>query len=402
MIDAGITRDVSDNYLEVYAENTAETGFEVKMFEGKHIPGFLDMTLRHVDEKNVYQYRIGTYESMADKCNKESMKKRDVKNLIAAIVKICAVSAQYLLDSDKILLKPQYIYYDNDKISFCYFPDNELTISEGIKELMEYVLEHIDHDDRETVMATYGLYQKILKNSYTMESLLKTFDTQHEKTVNGEAKIMSDIGKNNWLNEEYLKAHRNTEMVCEPEEYKDNIHTGKVSKYGTDNENKYNLGYADLTGGIHDTKNTKGIIGKIKELLTKLKNSDEYKDDDSFYSADMENLTNSSIENDYAGNMTMVLEAKKFISISGDNDILLTHFPFVIGSNEKKCDGVIISPMVSRKHAVIWNENNSYYIEDVGSTNGTKLNSERITSCEKVLLTDGDVVDFAGVKYRFG
>jgi len=48
----------------------------------------------------------------------------------------------------------------------------------------------------------------------------------------------------------------------------------------------------------------------------------------------------------------------------------------------------VADPEVSRRHACIRHEDNRYYIEDIGSTNGTFVNGRRITG--KIALKNGD------------
>jgi len=59
---------------------------------------------------------------------------------------------------------------------------------------------------------------------------------------------------------------------------------------------------------------------------------------------------------------------------------------FVIGRG-KHCDFVINSGKVSREHAQIIRENDEYFIEDLGSSNGTWFNKQRI---KRRKLEDGD------------
>ena len=57
---------------------------------------------------------------------------------------------------------------------------------------------------------------------------------------------------------------------------------------------------------------------------------------------------------------------------------------------------------VSQLHARIEKEGESYYIEDLNSTNGTYVNDEPLVYKERRKLNSNDIVCFADVRYRFG
>ena len=59
---------------------------------------------------------------------------------------------------------------------------------------------------------------------------------------------------------------------------------------------------------------------------------------------------------------------------------------FVVGRG-RHCDLVVESPKVSREHAAIVHEGDGWFIEDLGSSNGTWLRRERIT---RRRIEDGD------------
>jgi hypothetical protein len=65
-----------------------------------------------------------------------------------------------------------------------------------------------------------------------------------------------------------------------------------------------------------------------------------------------------------------------------------------------ECDVVLYDAGVSRKHCRIFSEGNRFVIEDMGSSNGTKLNGEAIT--KKQALNDGDQLTLGPVVFVFG
>src|SRR5688572_22692624 len=62
------------------------------------------------------------------------------------------------------------------------------------------------------------------------------------------------------------------------------------------------------------------------------------------------------------------------------------------------CDVVLYDPGVSRKHARIFSEAAGYFVEDMGSSNGTKVNGAII---KKKQLADGDAISLGPVVFNF-
>jgi pSer/pThr/pTyr-binding forkhead associated (FHA) protein len=77
--------------------------------------------------------------------------------------------------------------------------------------------------------------------------------------------------------------------------------------------------------------------------------------------------------------LTLVFQGQK-IPIIGNQ--------FVIGRGAKASDLTIKDPNISRKHAAVMFHNGSYYLKDLGSTNGVEYNGQRVDSKR---IDEGDV-----------
>ena len=69
---------------------------------------------------------------------------------------------------------------------------------------------------------------------------------------------------------------------------------------------------------------------------------------------------------------------------------------YVIGKSADKVDGVIsFNKAISRVHCKITYQNGNYYITDLGSANGTFVNSKRIPAQYSEIIKNGDAVRLA-------
>lgn len=71
----------------------------------------------------------------------------------------------------------------------------------------------------------------------------------------------------------------------------------------------------------------------------------------------------------------------------------------LIGRN-RKCDVCIAAPFMSMEHARIFFADGEFFIEDLGSTNGTTVNG-KYTGNYTVPIKSGDKIGFGNIKFVF-
>jgi len=82
----------------------------------------------------------------------------------------------------------------------------------------------------------------------------------------------------------------------------------------------------------------------------------------------------------------------------GDGDpITLKRDMTLVGRKSDLCDLVVDKNSISKIHCLIVKTDGLLFIRDLGSTNGTKVNGQRVT---RGALLPGDELAFASVKFR--
>jgi pSer/pThr/pTyr-binding forkhead associated (FHA) protein len=71
----------------------------------------------------------------------------------------------------------------------------------------------------------------------------------------------------------------------------------------------------------------------------------------------------------------------------------------LIGRDSSQCDVVLLNPSVSRAHARLSvGRDNTLHIEDIGSTNGTSINGERIAAGVPHPLAPGSTLKLGDIE----
>jgi len=88
----------------------------------------------------------------------------------------------------------------------------------------------------------------------------------------------------------------------------------------------------------------------------------------------------------------------EIVGRSEDNEVINLGEEEIIIGRGPDCRLRLPSKNVSRKHARVFFRNDEYYIEDMGSTNGTYVNGIRVVKCA---LRKNDLIYIGGVKILF-
>lgn len=85
------------------------------------------------------------------------------------------------------------------------------------------------------------------------------------------------------------------------------------------------------------------------------------------------------------------------IPVKGGRPIPIVRDITVVGRQEGLCDVCVDKGSISKLHCIIVRTDGLLFIRDLGSTNGTKVNGQRVV---RGALLPGDELSFASEKYR--
>ncbi len=96
------------------------------------------------------------------------------------------------------------------------------------------------------------------------------------------------------------------------------------------------------------------------------------------------------------GKTSLVLEHK---GIDGNYVFMINKPEYVLGKSAKADGTIVCSTSVSRNHCRIIKKGNRFMVEDINSTNGTKINGYSLNPHEAYYINNGDILTVADVEF---
>lgn len=444
-------RDVSHNYLILHGDQLVDTSsYQVRMLTGNAVPSILKCRIQGLDGKFLFYYDITSRQSLTSFYEQKKLKAADLKVIFGGFVKIMEEMAEFLLNADQLLLSPEYMYLDieKQKLYFCCLPGEPKPIQEQFREMTEYFLPKLDHEDSTAVMMGYGIYRKALEAGIQLEMIKELIYQKDPEEIPKEKKEESEEKILQQESPEKMEFDHKTEITEIPEEKPDKAKKNIDSRFlwlgscglgtvvllavlvacylGYLPEIPIEivlaaaillLGTGALGAWIIEKKNKKR--NETTEWRQKVRREfsakQEKTDDlDLEYSPKIQQgekrkplFREESEKTDYGE--TVVLSAGQLKGPSslvskepGEfATIFLEQELTVIGKMENAADAVIPLATVSRVHARIRKIEEEYFLADLNSRNGTSVNGRILKGNEEYQLQDEDEVDFAEARYVF-
>lgn len=166
--------------LHIYVPGHYEEDYQMPMLRQNHIPGILDVEGCEVEGKSRYTYEINGMVSMKTVHEKSWIKKAEILDLVSALLEVSGELQRYMLNPDCLVLKPEYIFYKNEKWFFCYLPGMKEDLRQSFHELTEYFVKTLDYEDTEGIFLAYELHKATLQENYDLEQIMKDYEAHEE------------------------------------------------------------------------------------------------------------------------------------------------------------------------------------------------------------------------------
>lgn len=407
-------RNLTGSFMKIPACLSAS--FDEKIMLKRKLPGLLPVEKCYVNAMGQYWYNITGKQSVDTYCRMKEIGIDFIERIIISICSQIEILEWNLIDTNCLMLDPELVYITNQtqEIIFTLYPDAKGNLAQELQHLMEYLLTKIDHKDMDAVHAAYGIYEKTLDPSY---SVIDIRDAIVEAKKAG--------ARERVLRQQAQIEQREREIEVEKSERIIKNETGLNKMIGglkqkfveplEKNKAAYSPRMVRESNPVEKRNlmaNTgRNIFGrKDKKKSVKYNRRNPYPEslnvaETPSYEVSMhEELVQEMPEvhptvclADYQARPQGML---LYEGTDNRENISLMQ-PLVKIGKGKGVDAKIEKGTISHFHAQINHEQDSFYIEDLNSTNGTFVNGEGLTYKERKKLAINDIVQFADIRYRF-
>lgn len=384
-------RETDKSYMIL--SGTPIRDYQLRMLQENYVEGLLPVEIRRMNGEESFYYEITARQSIRHMYEKRGMNYRDIRTLLLSFKNCTEEMKRYLLDPTGLLPDPEYCFYhgENGRIEWVFWPeqrDEEIYVA-----LAEFILEHMDYEDKMAVDTGYKFYKFAKEEHFRLERILTYMEDKYPEH-SGCVSRLAD-------------AEEDTKVLAE------NAHLPQASARETvyaafpgerDVSGTVKKKESPFAGSIEEWKRKadallKGLgIGKAgdKRLFAEQKENGDEKESIPRNITDVQEVCPPTVLLSVApvGECTRLRRMGKTETID-----IPTVLPAIVGKDKERADIVISGSAVSRIHARIYRREGALCLQDLNSRNGTAKNGILLQTNETVELRPGDEIAFANLQY---
>lgn len=395
-------RNLTGSYMIISAP--ASTDMDEKLMLHRKLPGLLPVEKAYVDGSGQYWYNISGKQSLDCYCSVREIGMEFIERMIISICNEMETLEWNLIQTKCLVLEPELVFITslNREFIFTIYPENDGCAEKSFQQLMEYLLTKIDHKDAEAVRASYGIYERTLEEGFSISEIRDCISRAKNKALSQITAVTAEEGQTSpWsaISETVPDLPVKTEPDVVMEKNRKESGEKTIKKVITDKTSVLEWlkilvfeKFKDFGLVKPEGKGTKKEKKKTINAITPVCPEEE------MYVPPQPVIRPTVC---LAACQSMPRGVLTYQGTGQMADIHLNAAASRIGCGEN-VEVKIEKDTVSQLHARIEKEGDSYYIEDLNSTNGTFVNDEPLVYKERRKLNSNDIVCFADARYRFG
>lgn len=374
-------RKANQSFMVMEGE-PCDLGYEEHMLRQNEVKILLSFYTIEINRHIEYWHDITGKQSLRDYLEREGLTPEILNQIVLYLGIAYEELTKYLISQQHIYVTADTVFVEQEgrdiALFFCYRPYRNMAVQEQLISLWEFFLTIVDHKMEEFVKLCYELYDVITRGNFTMEGI--------QERIQEFSQSQNSLPKPN-IEQPYVE-----KVELKRKETEDN---DMLEELEIEDESKENM---DVFQILRDAFQTMWKHIQILKEKNKVKFIPEQEAEDDYIYDPEEDYSRPTVL--LHGGEDLCVGKLLYEGSGEEEDIIINKDIFRIGSRDTDNDAVLHSSGVSRHHARILKQGDSYFLEDLNSTNGTFVNGKQLNYKEKLKLEIMDQIRFADALYR--
>ncbi len=418
-------RELSETFLVLEGDEQPDT-YTARILKENRLDGVAASQIHWAEGRPEYWFAVSGCQTLRRRWESRQLQAGEVRELLLGLHRGLEQLEDYLLDLDRVLLEPDFLFVPEQgtgQVQLCCHPGWTGNFFDGLRSLVQYFLNKMDHGDAASVEMTYRLFQVVGKELFCFDDLLEALDLPE-----GQAEKAPEEGEP-WEPGEEFALEELPEGKAEAGRFFPD-RAGRKPRRSETGNGKPSVPWAGFLAvpavavvflllrylnlwqppdqlaavgllllsialaclaGIwlrrrqQANENAGGVKEKKREIPAELWEGKDRVTD--FLPGEF---------SEAAGERCLISQN----SLRHDT-IRIRQLPFILGKMEDVCDYPLRYPVISRIHARLEQQDGQIYLVDCNSTNGTYLNGVRLEPNRRYPVQAGDEIMLADLKYLF-
>lgn len=165
----------TEEYLIIDRDIKCKNKYSEKMILNSEISGVIKPTIKYFNNLEYYSYNINDKKSLIQFYESKTISEDELINIFTELSSLKIKMAEYLLNYNHVLIKPEYIFYDitEGRLYFCLIPNAVESLLDAFTGFAMFLMEKIDEECELAVEMAYKYYENVINEVFDPASILE-------------------------------------------------------------------------------------------------------------------------------------------------------------------------------------------------------------------------------------
>lgn len=191
-----LKKELNQTRLRIRLDGLYREDYQVRMLRENRISGLLSISAHGEGQSTVYEYDITGLISLRQYYKQRKITREEMNQFLKRIQEVIGETEGYLLNPNRLILNPDYIFYEEGVCKFCYFPQGDEDIRMSFHRLMDDFVQWTDYQDVSSVKTAFYLHKETMKENYSLNRIMQALEKVKEEEESNGRYIKAQTEKN--------------------------------------------------------------------------------------------------------------------------------------------------------------------------------------------------------------